>query len=140
MAMHAHISRGALLIAVALALAACTKQDDQSGTAGPTAASTALPAGNEKKAMTAADCDKLPDPRPADDSAAGRAVAVGQGQAARAACRKGVAARQTNADLARIREIKENEEADRLDQKKSEVEWRRGVKEGAKKPIKQYTY
>lgn len=139
MAMHAHISRGTLLIAVALALAACTKQDDQSGTAGATAASTAFPAGNEK-AMTAADCDKLPDPRPADDSAAGRAVAVGQGQAARAACRKGVAARQTNADLARIREIKENEEADRLDRKKSEVEWRRGVKEGAKKPIKQYTY
>ncbi len=141
MAVHAHIARGALFIAVALALAACTKQDDQAGAAAPAAASApAFPTGNEDKQMTAADCDKLPDPKPADDSAAGRAAAVGQGQAARAACKKDVAARQPNADLARIREIKENEEAERLDRKKSEAEWRQGVKEGSKKPIKQYTY
>lgn len=140
MAVHAHIARGALFIAVALALAACTKQDDQAGAAAPAAASApAFPTGNDKS-MTAADCDKLPDPMPADDSAAGRAAAVGQGQAARAACKKDVAAQQPNADLARIREIKENEEAERLGRNKSEAEWRQGVKEGSKQPVKKYTY
>ena len=37
---------------------------------------------------SAASCDKLADPRPADGSATGRAVAVTQGQANRAACRR----------------------------------------------------
>ena len=140
MVAHANTAKSALLIALALALAACGKQDEQPAASTPAAASApAFPTGNGTQAMTLEDCDKLPDPKPADDSAAGRAAAVGQGQSARAACKKEVAARP-NADLARIREIKENEEADRLQRQKSEAEWRQGVKEGSKKPIKQYTY
>jgi len=140
MVQHAHTGKAALLIALTLALAACGKQDaPPSGAAAPAASAASIPMGNGKS-LTVADCDKLPDPKPADDSAAGRAAAVGQGQAARAACKKEVAAQQPNADLARIREIKEHEEADRVGRKKSEEEWRQGVKDGSKQPLKKYSY
>jgi hypothetical protein len=42
--------------------------------------------------------------------------------------------------LARVREIKEKEEADRVARKVSEAEWKQGVKEGAKQPIREYKY
>lgn len=140
---HAHTTKAALLVALTLALAACGKQDAQPDASTPTAASApAFPTGNGDKAMTLADCDKLPDPKPVDDSAAGRAAAVGQGQAARADCKREVTAKQgkPNADLARIREIKEKEDADREARKVSEAEWKQGIKEGAKQPIKEYKY
>lgn len=143
MVLHAHTTKAALLVALTLALAACGKQDEQPAASTPAAASApAFPTGNGDKVMTLADCEKLPDPKPADDSAAGRAAAVGQGQSARAACKKEVTAQQDkpNADLARIREIKEKEEADRVARKVSEAEWKQGVKEGAKQPIKEYKY
>lgn len=143
MVLHAHTTKAALLVALTLALAACGKQDEQPAASTPAAASApAFPTGNGDKQMTLAECDKLPDPKPADESAAGRAAAVGQGQAARAACKKEVAAQQDkpNADLARIREIKESEQAERDARKVSEAEWKRGVKEGAKQPIKEYKY
>ena len=78
MVLHAHTTKAALLVALTLALAACGKQDAQPDASTPAAASTpAFPTGNGDKVMTLADCDKLPDPKPADDSAAGRAAAVG---------------------------------------------------------------
>jgi len=138
MVLHAHTTKAALLVALTLALAACGKQDEQ-----PDAASApAFPTGNDDKAMTLADCDKLSDPKPADDSAAGRAAAVGQGQATRAACKKEVTAQQDkpNADLTRIREIKEKEQADQANRKISEQEWGKRLNEGANKPIKEYKY
>lgn len=139
MVLNAHTTKAALTFALALVLAACGKQESEP--TNPAAASSpAFPTGNNEKHLTLADCDKLPDPKPADESAAGRAAAVGQGQAARAACKKEVAASQPNADLARIREIKENEEADRVGNKKSEQEWRQGVKQGSKQPIKEYKF
>lgn len=143
MVLHAHTTKAALLVALTLALAACGKQDAQPDASTPAAASApAFPTGNGDKPMTLADCDKLPDPKPADDSAAGRAAAVGQGQAARADCKREVAAKQDkpNADLARIREIKEKEQADQANRKISEQEWGKRLNEGANKPIKEYKY
>ena len=130
---HAN-TQAALLLALAIALTACGKQDEQPA--------PAFPMGNGDKATTLADCDKLPDPKPADDSAASRGGAVAQGQAARAACKKEFAARQDkpNADLARIREIKEKEEADRAQRKVSEEEWKRAIKEGSSAPLREYKY
>lgn len=143
MALHAYTTRTALLIALTLALTACDKQDTQPDASTAATASAALfLTGNGDKAMTLGDCDKLPDPKPADTSAAGRAAAVGQGQAARADCKRDVAAKQAkpNTDLARIHEIKEKEDAAGEARKASESEWKRGIKEGAKQPIKEYKY
>ena len=136
---QAHTGKVALLMALTLALAACGKQDTPSGAAA-SASAASFPTGNGDKSLTFAGSDKLPEPKPADDSAAGRAAAVGLGQAARAACKKDLVAQQPNADLARIREIKEHEEADRLGHKKSEEEWKQGVKDGAAQPLKKYSY
>lgn len=125
-----------LMAACALALAACSKQPD---TPTAPAAQTAQPG-----AFTAADCDRLSDPKALDDSAAGKATAVSQGMAAREACKKTATAQQDkdkpNADLARIREIKEREEAQRNAAKVSEEEFKRGFKEGAKQPLRDFKY
>lgn len=143
MVLHTHTTKAALLVALTVALTACSKQDEQPAASTPAAASApAFPTGNGDKVMTLADCDKLPDPKPADDSAAGRAAAVGQGQSARAACKKEVTAQQDkpNADLARVREIKEKEEAERNRRAQSDEAWNQRVKEAAKAPIKEYKY
>lgn len=134
MSLHAHTTKGALIVAFSLVLAACGKQEQ------PPA--TPIPTGNDKPTITAADCDKLPDPKPTDDSAAGKATAVSQGIAARAACKKGVEAQQdkSNADLARMREIMEKQEAERSAAKQSDEEFRRGLKEGAKAPLRNFKY
>lgn len=131
---QAHITWGATIVALSLALASCGKQEQAAPiTVEPTKA--AAP-------PTAADCDKLPDPKPHDDSAAGKATAVSEGVAARDACKRAVSTQQdkANADLARIRAIKEKEEAERSARKVSEGEWKRGVKDGSKQPIKEYKY
>ena len=136
------IPKTALLLGLALALAACGKQDDQATASPAAAASSAFPAGNSDNVRTAADCDRLPDPTTPDDSAAGRATAVSQGVAARAACKKAVAAQQDkpNADLARIREIKEKEQADLADRNISEKEFGKRFKEAGSQPIREYKY
>lgn len=143
MVLYAHTTKVGLMLAFTLALAACGKPDRQSGASTLGAASApAFPTGNRDKVMTLADCDKLPDPKPADDSAAGRAAAVGQGHAARAACKKEVVAQQdkANGDLARIRELQEKEAADRANRKHSEQEWGKRLNEAANTPIKEYKY
>lgn len=145
MNLHAQIpQKFALVITLALFMVGCGKQEE-TVTTPPTAASEpAFPTGNGDKVMvmTIADCDKLPDPKPTDDSAAGRATAVSQGVATRAACKKEVTALQDkpNADLARIRAIKEKEQADQADRKISEKEWGRRIKEGGSQPIRELKY
>jgi hypothetical protein len=133
MSLHAYTTKGALIVALSLVLAACGKQDQPA---------TPFPTGNGQAPLTAADCDKLADPKPADDSAAGRATAVSQGVAARAGCKKEVAAQQDkpNADLARMREIMEKQEAERSAAKQSDEQFKRGLKEGAKQPIREFKY
>jgi hypothetical protein len=143
MVLLAHTTKATLLVALSLALVACGKQDEPPVVSAPAAASApAFPTGNGTKPMTPADCDKLPDPKPADDSAAGRATAVSQGLAARAACKKELAMQQDkpNADLARIREIKEKEQADQAERKISEKEWGKQLNEGSGKPLKEYKF
>jgi hypothetical protein len=144
MSLHAYTTKSALIVALSLVLAACGKQDEQptAASASQLASAPAFPAGNSDKPLTLAQCEKLPDPKPAHDSAAGRATAVSQGVAARAACKKEVAAQQDkpNADLARIRAIKEKEQADEASREVSNKEWFRGLKEGAGKPIRDYKY
>ena len=132
---HQRTISAAFLVVLALSLGACSKQDDQ-------AAGTAFPTGNGDKPLTLAQCDAIPDPKPADDSAAGRSTAVSLGLSARSACRKAVSmqADKPNADLARIREIKEKEEAERTSSKISEEEWKRRIKEGSSAPLKEYKY
>ncbi len=118
------------LIAVTLMLAACGKQSEPSfSPATPTAASTS-------------ECDKLLDPKPRDESAASKAAAVSEGIAVRAACNKTAAAQldKPNADLARIREIKEKEQADLAAKKVSNEEYSRQIKEGSAAPLRDYKY
>lgn len=144
MFLHVHTTKAALLVALMLGLAACDKQSEQPGSDSTSGAASApsFPTGNGTTALTLADCDKLPDPKSADDSAAGRATAFSLGVAARAACKKEVTAQQEkpNADLARIREIKEKEQADLAGRKVSEKEWGRRINEGSGKPLKEYKY
>jgi hypothetical protein len=124
-------------------LTACGKHDEQAAPAAASASASASPTTNaHQTTTTAADCDKLPDPKPADESAAGRATAVSQGIAARAACKKAVANQQNtaNADLARIREIKEKEQADQASREKSSKEWFGNVKKAGQAPLKEFKY
>jgi hypothetical protein len=127
-----------LILALLLALSACTKQDE------PPKPDPASPTGTTQQApMSAADCDRLPDPRPIDDSAAGRARAVSEGMAAREACKKAAAVTpqdKANADLARIRQIKEKEQADQAARRMTEQEWGQRINESSGKPIKEYKY
>ena len=104
------------------------------------ATSVALPVAPQGPAL--ADCDKLPNPKPTDDSATGRAGAVSQGLAIRAACKKEVMAQldKPNADLARLREIKEKEQADQNAHELSDKEFSDAIKKGGKAPIKEYKY
>lgn len=143
MVLQDHTLKAALLVAVTFALSACGKQDEQSAAPTPAATSApAFPTGNGDKQMTLADCDKLPNPKTADDSAAGLATAAAQGLKARSDCKKEVAARQDkpNADLARIREIKEGEEAERRRSAKSDEEYFKRIKEAGKTPLKQFDF
>lgn len=139
---HIHTTKAALLLGLALALVACGKQDSPATASAAAASSSAFPAGNGDTVLTAADCDRLPDPKASDDSAAGRATAVSQGVAARAACKKAAAAQQDkpNADLARIREIKEKEQADLADRKISDKEYGKRFVEGGSQPIREFKY
>jgi hypothetical protein len=141
----ANTTKVALLTAMSLALAACGKQDDQAASpasASAQASAPAFPTGNAQAPASVADCDKLPDPKPTDDSATSRATAVSLGIAARRDCKKAIERQQdtANADLARIREIKEKEEAERTSRKISDEEWARRVKEAGKAPVKEYKY
>jgi hypothetical protein len=143
MFLHDHTLKAALLVAVTLALSACGKQDEQPAPPTSTAASgPTFPTGNGDKPMTLADCDKLSNPKTADDSAAGLATAAAQGLKARADCKKEVAAQQDkpNADLARIREIKEGEEAERRRSAKSDEEFFKRIKEASKAPLRKFDF
>ncbi len=132
-------TKATLLIAISLAVGACSKQEETP----PATPANAASAPVSPNAMTAADCDKLPDPARSDDSAAGRAAAVSQGQALRRSCKKTVEQAQEtkpNADLARIREIKEKEQSDQSAREKSNKEWFGNLSKGAKQPVKEYKY
>lgn len=132
-----------LLIALTVLLSACDKAEEKQVAAiAASAAKEAFPVGNASATPTLGDCEKIPNPKPTDDSAASQATAVSQGTAARAACKKAALASmdKPNADLARIREIKEKEQADEASRKISEKEWGKRLNEGAGKPIKDYKY
>ena len=133
----------ALFIALTALLSACEKpEESQVAAIAASAAKEAFPMGNGTSPLTPADCEKIPNPKPTDDSAASQATAVSQGTAARAACKKAAlgSVDKPNADLARIREIKEKEQADEANRKISEKEWGKRLNEGAGKPIKDYKY
>ncbi|RZI60603.1 MAG: hypothetical protein EOP14_00565 [Pseudomonas sp.] len=125
--------KGATLVALSLVLVACGKQQAQDE-------ASSFPTGNDEAHIAAGDCDKLPDPKPADNSAAGRARAVSDGVAARAACKKRAGQDKSNADLTRIREIKEAEHAAATNAKQSEDEFRKGIKEGGARPVRDFKY
>ena len=129
-----------LVLTASLALAACGQQD-QTPSDSPSQAAATTPVGNAVS-MTAADCERLPDPKSSEDSAAGRAAAAARGSAPRAACQKAVVASPTtsDSDLARIRQIMEKEEAERAAQKAADKEYGRRLSEAGKAPLKQYKY
>ena len=133
MNMHSFTVRGTLVLVLMLSMAACSKKEDKMAPA-------AIPTGNAAKVLSAADCDKLPDPAPRDGSAAARATAISEGVAARMACKKAASESHDPQDLARIRAIQEQQEADRQASKKSEADFRQGLKEGAAKPIQELKY
>lgn len=132
MTLRGNTIKGVILVALPLVLGACDKPD-QSG-------AEVFPTGNAESALTAADCEKLPDPKPVDDSAAGRARAVSEGAAARASCRKSVNQDTASADLQRIREIKEAERADQASAMQSDGEFRKGIKEGGARPVRDFKF
>ena len=123
MALLTHTTKGALVVALTLVLAACDKQDEQ--------LAAALPTGNsDKPALTLAECDKLPDPKPRDESAAGKATAVSEGMAARQACKKAAAAQQDKANA---------EPAERAANQRN-TESGQAALDGARKPIRELKY
>lgn len=133
----------ALVLGLTALLSACDKAEEKQVAAiAASAAKEAFPMGNATATPTVGDCENIPNPKPADDSAASQATSVSQGVAARAACKKAAQAAldKPNADLARIREIKEKEQADEASRKISEKEWGKRLNEGAGKPIKDYKY
>lgn len=134
MSVPRYARKAAVIVTFGLALTACTKPEEP--------ATPAIPAGNAQAPMSAADCDRLVDPTPSDDSPTGKATAVSQGMAARAACKRAASAPhgQSNEDLARMRQIMEKQEAERNGRKISDEEWARRVKEAGKKPPKEYHY
>lgn len=123
---QAHVIRGAAIVALSLALVACGKQEQPAPTpAEPTKVAAPL---------SAVECDKLPDPPPADDSAAGRANAVSAGIAARNECKKAGAAKPD--DLAKMRQLMEKEAADREAAEKRLKSNSEAIKEGGARPIR----
>ena len=123
---QANITRGAAIVALSLALAACGKQEPPA----PTPVEPTKPAAP----LSAAECEKLPDPPPADDSAAGRANAVSAGIAARSECKKAAVAQQN--DLAKMRQLMEKEAADREAAEKRSKSSSEAMKEGGARPIR----
>lgn len=130
----AFASRGSLIAVLALALAACNKQED-SAPAPVGGAATSPP-------LAAAECDLVPDPAPVDGTPTGKSTAVSRGIAARAACKKAASASQasSNTDVLRIREMMEKREAERAESKASGEEWSRRMKEGGKAPLEKVPY
>jgi predicted small lipoprotein YifL len=129
---QAHITRGATVVALLLALAACGKQEPVPP------APTAVEPTKAVAPLTAAECEKLPDPAPANDSAAGRANAVSAGIAARNECKK--AATQSQGDLAKMRQLMEKEAAEREAAKKRSKSMDDAMKEGGARPIRDLKY
>lgn len=132
----------AMALLTVVLVAGCEKPDDQATVAPPAAAPPATAA--QQSTLNAADCDRLADPAPTDNSAAGRATAISQGMAARQACKRaanaGSAPNQANADLARIRAIKEQEVAEKDATKISEAEWKERMRKGANAPLRELKY
>jgi predicted outer membrane protein len=86
-------------------------------------------------AALSAGCTKTEDtPKPVDDSAAGRAAAV----AASAVSSSKSDTEKANADLARIREIKEAEEARNKTANKSTEDFAAGMRKGAAAPVREF--
>ena len=135
MAVFAQVIKTASVVTISLMLAACSKKEESPVPTDPTETAHTVPR-NE------ADCDNLPNPKPLDDSAAGRSRAVSEGMAARDICKKAMTNQKetSHADLARIREIKEKEQADRSASKQSEEEWKKGMKEGGSRPLQGLKY
>lgn len=109
-------------------LAACSKQEAQP---------ESFPAGNGGgDVLTVEECERLPDPPAADESAASRSAAVSQGAALRAACKENSATQAPGgkADLARIRELKEKEDAQRSSATLSQKQYNDEAKDAASKP------
>lgn len=129
-----YIIKSAFIAALTLELAACGKQE---GSVPGESITSPTP-------ITAADCDKLPDPRPLDESAAGKARALMEGQNARELCKKTINAQQandqSNADLARIRAIKEKEEAEREASRMSAKEASDALKKGSAEPLRELKF
>lgn len=138
--------RASLTIGILALLAGCEQGETPRAPAMAPAEAPASASQHVRQAsapMTVAECDRLRDPVPADMSAASRATSVVQGIANRAACKREVEAAQNSvatAELTRIREIKEKEQADLREQKISEKEWAKRLNEGAGKPVKEYKY
>lgn len=127
----------AVALFTAVLIAGCGKPDDQAPAAPPTTAA-------QQPTLNAEDCERLADPAPVDNSAADRATAISQGVAARQACKRAAnaagAPNQANADLARIREINEQEVAEKGARKISEDEWKRRLRAAREAPLKELKY
>lgn len=108
-------------------LAACSKQEPST---------ESFPVGNGGDALSAGECERIPDPPALDDSAASRSIAVSQGVALRAACKENARLQSDagNSDLARIRAIKEKEDAQSTSSALSQKQYNNEAKDAASKP------
>ena len=139
MAVFAQVIKTASVVTISLMLAACSKKEESPVPTDPTETAHTVPR-NE------ADCDNLPNPKPLDDSAAGRSRAVSEGMAARDICKKANASQQkkkksdSDSDISRIREIKEKEENQREKTDKRNSQSGEAAAEGARRPIRELNY
>ena len=100
------------------------------------------PSDSPATAFGPADCNKLPDPKPADASATAATRAAQEGDAMRNACKNAVAAktneRSDKDDLARIRQLMEQKHADEAATKRAREAWAQGLKDGAAAPLQTF--
>lgn len=116
-----------VFVSLVVLFTACSKQEPST---------ESFPVGNGGDALSAAECDRIPDPPALDDSAASRSIAVSQGVALRNACKENARSQSDarNSDLARIRAIKEKEDAQSTSSALSQKQYNNEAKDAASKP------
>lgn len=121
----------AITVALTFALLGCSDKPEE---------------GANTQADAIAACESVKDPQPKDDSATARGVAVAEGIAARNACKSAVLGQATketsdpNKDLARLRELAEKEDAEKMSAKERDRARAEAASQGAREPIKEYKY
>jgi hypothetical protein len=121
------VTRGSFCATIAALglVAGCTKQPD----------------GAEQGAVSSLACERIADPKPSDDSPTSKARAVSDGIALREDCAKRLGASSPGSeDLAKIRSIKETEQAEKDAKRISDKEYSDALAKSGSAPRTKITY